>query len=109
MTDALVVLNAGSSSIKFSLYAIDGATLAIEVRGQIEGLTEKPQFVARDAAGIVVGQHVWAASALDHACATAYRTRSRALSDCCCRPSCRPRRRAIRAAGAHPRPRSGRA
>jgi len=72
MTDALVVLNAGSSSIKFSLYAIDGATLALEVHGQIEGLTEKPQFVARDAAGIVVGQHAWAASALDHAGATAY-------------------------------------
>jgi len=72
MTDALVVLNAGSSSIKFSLYAIDGATLALEAHGQIEELTEKPQFVARDAAGIVVGQHAWAASALDHAGATAY-------------------------------------
>ena len=72
MTDALVVLNAGSSSIKFSLYGIDGTTLALEVRGQVEELTEKPQFVARDAAGIVVGQHAWAARALDHAGATAY-------------------------------------
>jgi acetate kinase len=72
MADALVVLNAGSSSIKFSLYAIEGTTLALDVRGQIEGLTEKPQFVARNAAGAVVGQRAWAASTLDHIGATAY-------------------------------------
>ena len=72
MADALVVLNAGSSSIKFSLYAIEGTTLALDVRGQIEGLTEKPQFVARNAAGTVVGRHAWAASTLDHIGATAY-------------------------------------
>ena len=72
MADALVVINAGSSSIKFSLYAIDGTALVLHVRGQIEGLTEKAQFVARDAAGIVVGQNAWAASTLDHIGATAY-------------------------------------
>jgi acetate kinase len=72
MADALVVLNAGSSSIKFSLYAIEGTTLALDVRGQIEGLTEKPQFVARNAAGAVVGQRAWAAGTLDHIGATAY-------------------------------------
>ncbi len=72
MADALVVLNAGSSSIKFSLYAIDGTTLTLDFRGEIEGLTGQPQFVARDATGVVVGQHEWAASALDHHGATAY-------------------------------------
>ena len=72
MADALVVLNAGSSSIKFSLYAIKGTTLALDVRGEIEGLTQNPQFVARNATDNVVGQHAWAANALDHVGATAY-------------------------------------
>ena len=72
MADALVVLNAGSSSIKFSLYAIEAPTLALDVRGQIEGLPEKPQFIARDAAGVIIGQRAWAANALDHVSATAF-------------------------------------
>src|SRR5438105_52054 len=72
MADALVVLNAGSSSIKFSLYAVEGTMLVLDVRGQIEGLTESARFVARDAAGVIVGQHTWAAKALDHIGATAF-------------------------------------
>jgi acetate kinase len=72
MADALVVLNAGSSSIKFSMYAIEDTSLVRDVRGQIEGLTEKPQFIARDAAGVVVGQRAWPAGALDHIGATAF-------------------------------------
>src|SRR5207249_8368390 len=72
MADALVVLNAGSSSIKFSLYAIEAPTLALDVRGQIEGLPEKPQFIARDAAGVIIGQRAWAANALDHVGGTAF-------------------------------------
>ena len=38
MADALVVLNAGSSSLKFSFYASDNEALALEANGQIEGL-----------------------------------------------------------------------
>ena len=72
MPDALVVLNAGSSSIKFSVFAVDGATLTLDVNGQIDGLTETARFVARDARGAVVGEQRWAAHALDHAGATAY-------------------------------------
>ena len=48
MADALVVINAGSSSIKFSLFAADHATLALDVNGQIEGLNEAAHFVARE-------------------------------------------------------------
>src|SRR5690242_13375447 len=72
MTDALVVLNAGSSSIKFSVFAIDGASLAPDVSGQIEGLTEAAHFVARDAHGSVVGERDWPAHAVDHEGATAH-------------------------------------
>ncbi|HEY2817176.1 MAG TPA: acetate/propionate family kinase [Casimicrobiaceae bacterium] len=72
MPDALVVLNAGSSSIKFSVFALDDASLTLDVNGQIDGLTETAQFVARDARGALVSEQRWPAHALDHAGATAY-------------------------------------
>ena len=48
MTDAIVVLNAGSSSFKFSLFATSGQDLALVARGQAEGLYTSPRFVAKD-------------------------------------------------------------
>ena len=72
MADALLVLNAGSSSVKFSLYAIDAAILVRDVHGQIEGLNEAARFVAREDDGNIVAQHDWSAHALDHAGATAF-------------------------------------
>jgi acetate kinase len=71
MSDAIVVLNAGSSSLKFSLFALDGASLALRVRGLIEELTTAPRFVARDYSGAVIGRRSWDA-ALDHNGATEY-------------------------------------
>ena len=47
----IVVLNAGSSSVKFSVYFKSGATLELRIRGQIEALFSAPRFVARDASG----------------------------------------------------------
>ncbi len=38
MSDAIAVLNAGSSSLKFSLYADRGGELELVARGQAEGL-----------------------------------------------------------------------
>ena len=72
MPDALVVINAGSSSIKFSLFAADHATLALDVNGQIEGLNEAAHFVARDANGAIIAEQRWSAHALDHVGATAH-------------------------------------
>jgi acetate kinase len=59
MVDAILVLNAGSSSIKFSLFADHAAEPELKLRGQIEGLYTKPSFIARDAAGAVLGEHEW--------------------------------------------------
>ena len=42
MADAIVVLNAGSSSIKFSVFRIDAESPALMLRGQIEGLYTPP-------------------------------------------------------------------
>ena len=72
MADALVVLSAGSPSLKFSLYALADTALALEVDGQIEGLTDAARFVARDAHGAVIGDQRWPVHALDHDGATAH-------------------------------------
>jgi acetate kinase len=54
MDDYSVVLNAGSSSLKFCIYlkTIDEAW-RLETRGQIEGIATAPRFMARDGAGAV--------------------------------------------------------
>jgi acetate kinase len=57
VADAILVLNAGSSSIKFSVFV--GAALAPLLRGQIEGLFTTPRFEAKDADGERVGSHAW--------------------------------------------------
>ena len=59
MTDAIVVLNAGSSSFKFSLFQRDGDGIAPIVRGQAEGLYTSPRFVAKNSTGAVIGERAW--------------------------------------------------
>ena len=57
--DAIAVLNAGSSSLKFSLFAARDGELELTVRGQAEGLYTLPRFVAKNAAGTVIGEKSW--------------------------------------------------
>ena len=38
MSDALIVVNAGSSSLKFSMYGVVGEQLEVVWRGQVQGL-----------------------------------------------------------------------
>jgi len=59
MADAIAVLNAGSSSIKFSLFALRADGLELDLRGQIEGLYTAPRFVAKDRDGIPLAQKSW--------------------------------------------------
>jgi acetate kinase len=56
---AIAVINAGSSSIKFSLFAEGGKTLKLVARGQTEGLYTAPRFVAKDSDGKVLGEKSW--------------------------------------------------
>src|SRR5262245_29150235 len=73
MADTILVLNAGSSSIKFSAFDAQGAELALVLRGQIEGLFSSPHFVAYDAAGEQTGTKSWGEGVqLDHAAAIAH-------------------------------------
>jgi len=73
MSDAIVVLNAGSSSIKFSLFALESESLNVVARGQIEGLFTSPKFVSKNGDGRVLSEKSWAEGtslgqegALDH-------------------------------------------
>ena len=52
MDDYALVLNAGSSSLKFCVYRRpDGEGWRLEARGQIEGIGTSPRFTAKDGAG----------------------------------------------------------
>ena len=65
MEDYSLVLNAGSSSLKFCVYQrtagrAAGGAWRLDSRGQIEGIGTKPQFAAKDEGGAAI-----AAEALD--------------------------------------------
>ncbi len=63
--DSILVINAGSSSIKFSLFS--GAQLDLTFKGKIENLYSGPtRFSAQDAQGRAIGAHTWADTPLDH-------------------------------------------
>jgi acetate kinase len=73
MADLILVLNAGSSSIKFSAFDAHTPGLALMSRGQVEGLFSAPQFVAFDGAGEKIGEHAWGpGETLEHADAIAH-------------------------------------
>jgi acetate kinase len=57
MSDALLVLNAGSSSLKFSVFLNDHPPRVL-LHGQLEGLLTQPRFIARNDTA-VVGQKEW--------------------------------------------------
>jgi acetate kinase len=59
MPDAVLVLNAGSSSLKFSVFHIDGVGLAPVVAGNLEELLGQARFRALDPAGAPVDEKTW--------------------------------------------------
>lgn len=73
MAEAILVLNAGSSSLKFSAFDTGGGRFRLMLSGQAEGLyTQSPKFKARDAHGAEVGARSWDDSAFGHEQALAY-------------------------------------
>lgn len=55
---AILVLNAGSSSIKFCVFALEGDGLRRDLQGQVSGLATAPQFVARRGEATVAARSV---------------------------------------------------
>ena len=56
---AILVINAGSSSIKFSLYRERGDDFEVHERGQVESLYAAPKFQARDRSGQLTREKAW--------------------------------------------------
>ena len=57
MSDAIVVFNAGSTSLKFGAYAVDAAgSLPLLCRGRIDSMQGDPHFVAKDAGRQAAGR-----------------------------------------------------
>jgi len=73
VSDAILVLNAGSSSIKFLFFVERNEALDPVVRGQIEGIHTAPRFAARGAGGEMLGEKSWGEGvSLGHEEAVAY-------------------------------------
>jgi acetate kinase len=51
MMDAILVLNAGSSSLKFQVFALESGALAMQLRGQVEGISSAPRFSVKSSSG----------------------------------------------------------
>ena len=51
--DPILVVNAGSSSVKFQVFAIEGSTeLTLQIKGQVDGIGTQPRLRARAPGGI---------------------------------------------------------
>jgi len=75
MDDVILVLNSGSSSIKFSVFVERADQVELKFRGQVEGLYASPRFTARDSAGVEISAHNWGDGVrLGHEGAVAYLT-----------------------------------
>ena len=59
VSEAVLVLNAGSSSIKVELFAIIDGRPEPRISGQVEGLGAAPRATARDAAGALLVDRTW--------------------------------------------------
>jgi acetate kinase len=71
MREAIVVVNAGSTSLKFATYAADAAgSLPLLCRGEVVGMQDAPHFVVTGPGGKVLAAHEWGShQAIDHATA----------------------------------------
>lgn len=56
---AILIINSGSSSIKFSVFLKSASQLILQSRGQIEGIGVKPNFVAKNAEGQTMDHKDW--------------------------------------------------
>jgi acetate kinase len=60
MSETVLVINAGSSSIKFQLFEVgDRDELKRRFKGQIEGIGARPHLVAKDVAGRPLVDETW--------------------------------------------------
>ena len=64
----ILVVNAGSSSIKYAAFRQDDAAEpSLLGKGQIEGLGTHPRFTGRNEEGVILGQQEWPVDGFGHA------------------------------------------
>ncbi len=67
MSDGIIVINAGSSSIKFSLFVANyGGEPRLISKGQMEGIGTAPHFVAKSPSGDKLAEKRWDDGKLGH-------------------------------------------
>lgn len=59
MSELILTLNAGSSSIKFAVYAVERDRLQQTMKGQVEGIGTRPHFIAKSADGALLNESYW--------------------------------------------------
>ena len=59
MDGVILVLNAGSSSLKFAAFDASDGTVSPRVAGQVEGIGAQPRFTAKDAEGRRIAEQGW--------------------------------------------------
>lgn len=60
MAEAILTVNAGSSSLKIALFAVSGTgSLDLVLRGGIDEIAKHPRFTARDASGALLADEHW--------------------------------------------------
>jgi len=59
MSDLILTLNAGSSSVKFALFEAGESEPGLVAKGQVEGIGTAPHFVAKDATGSLLAESYW--------------------------------------------------
>jgi acetate kinase len=60
MTDSVLTINAGSSSLKFSVYRVgEHDRLLLSANGQVEGIGTSPRLIAEDAEGQILVDRRW--------------------------------------------------
>src|SRR4051794_30573517 len=55
----ILVINAGSSSIKFSVFSEREGDLQLMLHGEFDGLNHEPRLIARDANGMTIEDRKW--------------------------------------------------
>lgn len=70
MAESILVLNAGSSSIKFQLFAVaDGEKLQRRLKGQIDGIGSRPRLFVKSKDGDTLADESWPADQITDASA----------------------------------------
>ncbi|MGP8233001.1 MAG: acetate/propionate family kinase [Methylovirgula sp.] len=64
MADAVLTFNAGSSSIKFSLFELDSIeSFRLAAKGEVEEIEATPHFFATDSKGVQLAERTWSGPA----------------------------------------------